>query len=56
MVAEQMMKKIPLIVGMVFLALAAVVFIFAGGLRRVYSGILFTLIGVLSVVNAMRKS
>ena len=51
-----MMKKMPLTLGIACLALAAVIFVFAGGVRRVYSGIFFAVIGVVSVVNAMRKS
>ena len=50
-----MTKTMPSIVGMASLALAAVIVGFAGRPRRVYSGIVFAIIGVLSVANARRK-
>lgn len=48
-------KTMPLIGGMASLALAPVIVVVAGRPRRVYSGIVFAIIGVLSVANARRK-
>lgn len=40
--------------GIVCLALAVVIFIFAEGNRRFYSGIFFALLGVILAMNARR--
>lgn len=40
--------------GILFLVLAVVIFVFAEGLRRWYSGIFFTIIGSGTILNALR--
>ncbi|MGD8700042.1 MAG: hypothetical protein PVJ43_12170 [Gemmatimonadales bacterium] len=50
------MNKTLLAIGIVSLALAAVIFVFAEGARRIYSGAFFTIIGVVTVLNAKRGS
>jgi hypothetical protein len=49
-------QKLPLIVGVAGLALAAVIFVVASGRRRVYSGAFFLMLGVVTLANARRKS
>lgn len=46
------MKKSYLIIGIISLMAAAVIFIFASGMRRIYSGILFTIFGLVLISNA----
>jgi hypothetical protein len=46
------MNKTQLVIGVVCLALAAVIFVFAEGARRIYSGGFFTIIGVVTLLNA----
>jgi uncharacterized membrane protein len=46
------MNKTQLVIGVVFLALAVVIFVFAEGARRIYSGAFFAIIGVVTVLNA----
>ena len=48
------MNKTQLVVGVVCLVLAAVIFVFADGARRVYAGAFFALLGVVTVVSAKR--
>jgi hypothetical protein len=48
------MSKMSLVFGMLCIAIAVVVFLFADGLRRWYSGIFFALIGTVMVVNFLR--
>lgn len=47
------MKKMPLIIGMILLLLAIMVFVFADGLRRWYSGAFFAIIGIVSILNSL---
>jgi hypothetical protein len=44
-----------LVIAIVFLILAIVVFAFAGGARRIYSGGFFALIGVVMLFIALKK-
>jgi len=46
------LHKKALIIGIVFLILAAVVFVFADGARRYYSGGFFALLGIVLILNA----
>lgn len=46
------MSKTQLVIGVICLALAAVIFVFAEGARRIYSGAFFTVIGVVMLLNA----
>jgi len=48
------MSKVALITGILCIVLAVIVFVFADGLRRWYSGIFFTIIGTVMLVNAPR--
>jgi hypothetical protein len=48
------MSKLAVVFGIVFLVLAVIVFAFAGGLRRYYSGGFFAVIGTVTLVNALR--
>ena len=48
------MRKIPLILGIISFVLAAIIFIFGTGARRVYSGAFFVILGVIMVANAKR--
>lgn len=50
------MQKLPLIVGVASLALATVIVVFASGPRRVYSGVFFLMLGLVTLANARRKS
>ena len=45
----------PLIIAGACFALAAVIFVFADGARRIYAGILFAMLGVVIVANAKRS-
>ena len=47
------MKRMNLIVGIIFSLLAIIVFVFADGLRRWYSGVFFAIIAVVMILNAM---
>lgn len=49
------MKKIELIIGTICLALAVIIFIYAEGLRRWYSGMFFAIIAVAMFLNAWRR-
>jgi hypothetical protein len=49
------MSKFALTTGILFIVLAVVVFAFADGLRRWYSGMFFALIGAVVLVNAQRS-
>ena len=46
--------KLALISGVLWIVLAVIVFIFADGLRRWYSGIFFALLGTVTLINALR--
>jgi len=48
------MSKTPLVLAVVFFALAALIFVFAAGARRVYAGAFFVMLGVATVVKAKR--
>jgi len=50
------MKTSTLVMGILFLVLAAVILVVADGARRWYSGLFFALIGVVSLVSAVRWS
>jgi hypothetical protein len=49
------MSKMHLVLGILFIVLAVIIFVFADGLRRWYSGIFFAMIGTVILVNALRK-
>jgi len=44
-----------LVLGILFIVLAVIIFVFADGLRRWYSGIFFAMIGTVILVNTLRK-
>ncbi|MGD2120586.1 MAG: hypothetical protein PVJ76_02525 [Gemmatimonadota bacterium] len=46
------MKKLSYILGIVFLGLGVFILVFAGGLRRWYSGFFFILIGAVWILTA----
>jgi len=48
------MNRTQLAIAIVCLALAAVIFVFADGARRVYAGGLFLVLGIVTLVNAKR--
>lgn len=48
------MDKLALATAILCIVLAIVVFVFVDGLRRWYSGIFFTIIGTVMLVNALR--
>jgi len=48
------LQKLPLIMMIVCFALAVVIFVFASGARRIYSGLFFTVIGAVMAVNLWR--
>lgn len=50
------MRNTPVILAIVSFILAAVIFIFADGARRWYSGTFFVLVGVAILLNAKRSS
>ena len=47
------MCKVGLICGIVFVVLAVIVFVFADGLRRWYSGVFFAILGTTLLVNGL---
>ena len=49
------MKTAALILGIAFLVIAALIYIFGTGLRVVYSGGFFTVVGVLAIIYSRRK-
>ena len=49
---EGPMKKVPLAAGIACFVLALIIFIFASGLQRFYSGPFFVMIGVVMAWNA----
>jgi hypothetical protein len=49
------MQELPLILGIVCLMMAAVTGVFAGGLRRIYSGAFFAVFGMVLLANARRR-
>ena len=48
------MNKVTLFSGILCIVLALIVFVFADGLRRWYSGVFFAIIGVVMLLNALR--
>ena len=50
------MKNIKFYIGLVFLAIAIVIFLFVEDLRAVYSGGFFTALGSWLVISSRRKS
>jgi membrane protein implicated in regulation of membrane protease activity len=48
------MSKVALVTGILCIMVAVIVFVFADGLRRWYSGIFFALIGTVMLVSAVR--
>jgi len=48
------MNRLALIAGILCLVVAAVVFVFAEGMRRWYSGIFFAVIGAVTLIQALR--
>lgn len=48
------LNKFALVTGIVCIALAIIIFLFADGLRRWYSGFFFTLMGIVSLINYFR--
>ncbi len=48
------MNKAALLFGILCIVVAGVVFVFADGLRRWYSGILFAILGIVMAVKAIR--
>jgi hypothetical protein len=49
-----MLRKAPLFFAIICFVLAAVIFAFGAGARRVYSGLFFVILGVVLVANAKR--
>ena len=47
------MKVLGVVLGVSFLLPAVIVFLFADGLRRWYSGIFFAIIGTVTLLNAL---
>ena len=48
------MNKLALVIGILCCVVAVVIFIFADGMRRWYSGIFFALIGTVTLVRTLR--
>jgi hypothetical protein len=55
-VTEGALRKTPLIFAVISFALAALIFVFGTGARRVYSGVFFVILGAIMVANARRGS
>ncbi len=53
-VAEDILQKTYLILGIFSFFIAAIIFVFGDGLRRWYSGIFFVILGVVLIGNAKR--
>jgi len=53
---EDILRKIPLILGVISFILAAVIFRFGTGARRVYSEVFLVILSVIMVANAMHGS
>jgi hypothetical protein len=51
---KKKMFNLALITGILCVVLSVVVFLFADGLRRWYSGLFFLLIGIVMLLNAFR--
>lgn len=48
------MRKLPLALGLICVAIAAVVFVFADGARRIYSGVFFLVLGGAMLAESWR--
>ena len=48
------MKNRQILLSIVSFALAVSIFVFASGARRIYSGLLFAIIGIVIIANAKR--
>ncbi len=48
------MSKIAFVTAILCILMAVIVFVFAEGLRRWYSGIFFTVMGLVMLVNTLR--
>lgn len=46
------MRKVALVLGVLFIVLALIILVFAEGLRRWYSGIFFAIVGTVTLLNA----
>ncbi len=53
---SEIMKRSSLVIGLIFLVLAVVIFIFADGLRRYYSGGFFLMLAVFLIWSSRRKT
>ena len=49
------MKTTALMCGIIFLIIATLIYIFGKGLRVVYSGGFFTIVGILALIYSRRK-
>jgi hypothetical protein len=49
------MKKLSVVLGVIFLLLAVIVLVFASGLRRWYSGIFFAILGTVALINGLHR-
>ena len=49
------MKKFPLISGIIAILVAVVIVIFASGARRIYSALLFIIVGIIQLYSARRN-
>ena len=48
------MNKVTLVIGLLCFVAAVIIFVFADGLRRYYSGIFFAIVGTVMMINALR--
>jgi hypothetical protein len=46
--------KVSLFIGSVCVLLSVIVFVYADGIRRWYSGVFFAVLGIVMLVNALR--
>jgi hypothetical protein len=49
------MRKVAVVLGVIFLLLSVIIFVLADGLRRWYSGIFFAIIGTATLLNAFYR-
>jgi len=50
------MNKLYVLISIASFILAIVIFVYASGARRIYSGLFFTIIGIVMYLNARRGS